>query len=304
MTVKGALDFPPPRQRGTSIHATVIASLALIVTVSTWLATNEPIGLRFTFYVLVAGFAFAPLPVLAYRLYSLQRGSYRLDRDKLILTWGLRVEQIPVSDIEWVRPLAALTAPLPLPVLRLPGSLLGHRRAPDLGPVEFIAAESNSLLLVATRNHIFAISPADPAGFVQNLQNAMEMGSLSPAEAESVYPSFIVTEAWQSPLTRYLWLAGLFLNIGLLVWVSLMAPDLGPIPLGFLPSGAPGEPVPGMGLILLPILSIFLLALGWVLGLAVYRRPDQRPLAQIVWASGVFSTVLFLLAVLFIISSS
>jgi hypothetical protein len=296
------LDFPPPRQRGVSIHLTLIVALALIAAVASWLATNEPINLRFTLYILAAGAAFAPLPVLIYRLYSLQRSSYHLDRDKLSLSWGLRVEQIPVSDIEWVRPLSALSAPLPLPVLRLPGAVLGHRRAPDLGVVEFIASEAGALLLVATRKRIFAISPADPAGFVQNLQNAMEMGSLSPATAESVYPSFVVAEAWKSALTRYLWLAGLFLNIGLLAWVSLLTPSLGPIPLGFLPSGVPGERVPGAALILLPLLSILLSAVGWVAGLAFYRRTDQRPLAHLVWLSSVLATILFLIAVLNILS--
>lgn len=302
MTGAGARDFPPPRQRGSSIHATLIVSLALIAAVATWLATNEPISLRFTIYILTAGVAFAPLPVLAYRLYSLQSSAYRLDRDKLTLTWGLRVEQIPVAEIEWVRPPTALAGPLPLPVLWLPGSVLGHRRAPDLGLVEFIASEPNTLLLVATQRQVFAISPADAAGFMQNIQNVMEMGSLSPAQAESLYPSFVVGEAWRSPLARYFWLAGLFLNIGLLAWVSLLAPTLGPIPMGFLPSGAPGERVAGMTLILLPVVSLFLFALGWVLGLAFYRRPGQRSLAHILWASGVVSSALFLVAVLFIIS--
>lgn len=304
MTGAGTLDFPPARQRGASIHTALIAALALIAAVATWLATNEPIGLRFTLYILAAGFAFAPLPVLAYRLYSLQRSAYRLDRDKLTLTWGLRVEQIPVSEIEWVRPLEALAGPLPLPVFWLPGAVLGHRRSRDLGPVEFIAAEPNALLLVATRKRVFAISPADAAGFVHSLQNAMELGSLSPAAADSVYPSFVVGDAWQSPLARFLWLAGLFLNIGLLAWVSLLTPTLGPIPLGFLPSGAPRDPVPGVMLILLPILSIFLSALGWVLGLAFYRRAEQRPLSHVLWASNVITTALFLLAVLFIVSAA
>jgi hypothetical protein len=287
-----------------SIHATLIAALALITAVATWLATNEPIGLRFALYILAAGLAFAPLLVLIYRLYSLQRGSYRLDRDKLVVTWGLRVEQIPVSDIEWVRPLAVLTSPLPLPVLRLPGSILGQRRSRELGIIEFIASEVNVLLLVATRSRIFAISPSDPAGFVQNIQNALEMGSLSPAAAESVLPSFIVGEAWKNPFVRFLWLSGLFLNIGLLTWVSTLAPTLGPIPLGFLSSGVPGERVPGVGLILLPVLSIFLSALGWVLGAAFYRRINQHTLAHILWVSGVLSTILFLGAVLFIVSAT
>jgi hypothetical protein len=296
-------EFLPPRRRGAAIHIALIAALTGIAAAGTWLASNEPIGLRFTLYILVAAAAFFPIPILAYRLWALMRASYRLDRDSLSLTWGLRVERIPVAEVEWVRPPSALPLPLPLPSLRLPGSILGSRRAPDLGPVEFLASESDSLLLVAVRQRIFAISPADPQAFIQTIQRAIELGSLAPAASQSVYPAFIVGEAWQSRLARYLWLAGLFVNIGLLAWVSLMVPSLGQVPLGFLASGAPGDPVPAVGLILLPVISIFLFALGWLAGLVFYRQPNQRPLAHIVWASGVLASVLFLVAVLFIVTT-
>jgi len=295
--------FLPSRRRGVSVHIALVAVLTIIAALGVWLATNEPIGLRFTLYILLATLAFFPLPVLIYRLWALARASYRLDRDSLTLTWGLRVERIPISEVEWVRPPAALTAPLPLPAFHLPGSLLGSRRAPDLGPVEFLASEAASLLLVATPRRVFAISPADPQAFLQNIQRAIEMGSLSPAQPQSVYPTFIVGEAWRSRLARYLWLAGLFVNIGLLAWVSLMVPSLGRVSLGFLPSGAAGPGVPAVGLILLPAISIFMFALGWLAGLFFYRRPDQRPLAYVVWASSLLASVLFLMAVLFIVTS-
>ncbi len=296
------MDFPPPRQRGVVVHLTLILLVSLAAALAAWLATNEPIGPDFALYILAAGIAFAPLPVMVYRLYSLQRSAYRLDRDQLVIQWGLRIEKIPISDIEWVRPSSALTSPLPPPILRLPGSILGHRLVGDLGRVEFIASEMSTLLLVATRKQVLAISPADPAGFVQNLQNAMEMGSLSPAVSESVYPSFVVGEAWKNPWARFSWLAGLFLNIGLLAWVSLMSRDLPPVPLGFLPSGAPGEPVPGVGLILLPVLSFFLGAVGWIFGLVIYRRESYRTLSLITWVGSVVTAILFLIAVLILIS--
>ncbi len=297
-------DYFPPRQQGTAIHATLVVALTLIAVTAAWLATNTPIGPRFTLYLLVAGLAFAPLPVLGYRLYVLQRGVYRIDRDKLTILWGLRSEQIPISDIEWVRPPSLLESALPLPFFHLPGSLLGYRRVPNLGLVEFIAAEVDTLLLVATRRRIFAISPADPAAFVQDLQHVMEMGSLSPVLPQSVYPSFIIAEAWESALTRYLWMATLFLNIGLLAWVSLLVPSLESVPLGFLPSGEAGAAVPAAGLMLLPIISLFLTALAWLLGLVFYRRVEQRPLSQMLWAGSLVSTILFLIAVLFLISAS
>jgi hypothetical protein len=138
---------------------------------------------------------------------------------------------------------------------------------------------------------------------MQTIQHSIEMGSLSPVTSQSVYLSFAVIQAWESMLARYLWFAGLFLNVGLLSWVSLMIPSLGHVPLGFLPSGVPGDAVPGAGLILLPVVSIFFYLVGWAAGLAFYPHPDRRPLAHVIWASGVFTALLFLVAVMFIVTS-
>ncbi|MDO9128726.1 MAG: hypothetical protein Q7U34_02560, partial [Anaerolineales bacterium] len=104
-------------------------------------------------------------------------------------------------------------------------------------------------------------------------------------------------------LARYLWLAGLSLNIGLSIWVSLLIPALGRVPLGFQPSGAPREPVAGAQLLLLPILSVSFFAVGWIAGLYFYRREDQRTLAFILWAASALTALLFLLAVLFVVTT-
>ncbi|MGA2489879.1 MAG: PH domain-containing protein, partial [Anaerolineales bacterium] len=263
--------------------------------------SQRPIDRLFIIFVLLAVLAFIPIPILAYQLYALMHANYSLDRDQLTLKWGLRVEQIPVSDIEWVRPLTALPGHIPMPFLHLPGSVLGTRHHPDLGPVEFLASDVKSLLLVATSRKIFAVSPENSLDFLQEIQHAIELGSLTPATPRSVYPSSVVAQAWDSLLARYLWLAGLFANIGLLVWVSLMTPSLGHISLGFLPSGTARPASPGYELILLPIVSIFFYLIGWVTGLMMYRNEDQRPMAYILWTSGLVSTLLFLVAVLLIV---
>jgi hypothetical protein len=294
-------DFPPPRRRGRTLHLVLILLLTIIAVVLGILLSRQPIGLVFTVFILLAVLAFFPIPILAYRLYSLIRANYSINRDQLTLKWGLRVEQIPVSDIEWVRPLTALSGPIPMPFFRLPGSVLGSRRHPDLGSLEFLASDEKALLLVATSRKIFVISPEAPVNFLQYLQHAIEMGSLTPVVPRSVYPSFVVAQAWDSLAARYLWLAGFFANIGLLAWVSLMAPSLGHISLGFLPSGAARPPSTGISLILLPIVSIFSYLVGWVTGLMIYRREGHRPMAYILWTSGVVSSLLFLVAVLFIV---
>jgi hypothetical protein len=296
-------DFPPPR-RGLSLQITVIILLAALSTLFGLLASREEIGLRFLVYILAAAVAFSPLPFLIYWLYSLNRANYSLDRDKITLTWGLRTEQIPVAEVEWVRPLSAMVIQLPLPFFRFPGAVMGVRNHPDLGTVEFLASDPRNLLLIATSRRVFAISPQDPNGFIQTIQHSIEMGSLIPAVPKSIFLSFTVIQAWESMLARFLWFAGLFLNIGLLGWVTLMIPSLGKIPLGFLPSGIPGEKVLGAGLILLPVVSLFFYLVSWVAGLVFYRRSTRRPLAYIIWANGVVSTVLFLIAVMFIINAS
>lgn len=295
--------YPPPRQPGIAIHASLILTLAVIATLGTWRAFESEVGLNLTLSVLLAVAAFIPLPILAYRLYALMRANYTLDRDTLSLYWGLRVEHIPVSDVEWVRPIADLASPLPLPWLRLPGSLLGVRRHPDFGAVEFLAANKKKILLVATARRVFAISPNNPAAFVQDFQRAIEMGSLEAAPAQSLYPTFVIARAWESSLARYFWLAGLFLNIGLSIWVSLLIPALPRVSLGFQPSGAPLEPVAGVRLILLPILSVFFFIISWLSGLYFYRREGQRALAFILWAASALTALLFLLAVLFAVTT-
>ena len=297
------VNFPPSRQRGVAVHTILLVLSFLATGALAFLASRTPVDFRFMIIILSAALFFSLSLVLLYRLYALQNANYSLEIDHLTLLWGLRVEQIPVSDIEWVRPMTTLAAPLRLPLFRLPGSILGNRRHRDLGPVEFLASDEKSLLLVATRRRVFVISPEDVEGFLQNIQRAIEMGSLSPSLSQSVYPSSVVGLAWESSLVRYLWLAGLLLNIGLLAWISLISPDLGKISLGFLPSGAPDQAVPGSALILLPIVSLFVYIAGWLAGLSFYRREDQRSLANIVWTSGVFSTLLFLVAVLFIVTT-
>ena len=295
--------FLPPRQRGILAHSILLVVLFALAAGGGWRTTHAEVGPAFMVAALLTLAAALPLPFLAYRLYALLRANYRLGREKLILSWGLRIEEIPLSDIEWVRPAGDLTIPLRLPRLRLPGSILGLRRHPDLGTVEFLASDAKTLLLIATAKRVFAISPADPRRFAREFQLATELGALSRSEAFSTYPSFIVAEAWKNRLARYFWLSGLLLNIGLLIWASLLIPDLTSIPLGFDASGAPMGPFPAVQLMLLPIIGALLFIIGWIAGLYFYRWEEQRILALLVWASGTLTGILFLIAIYFAIST-
>jgi len=295
--------FPPAKQFGLIVHGIIIIALA---SASAWgfiNLTNAQVGPMFVSYLLIGLLAFAPVPFLGYRAYALFKADYYIDRDSLAILWGLRMEDIPLTDIEWVRPASDLTHPLSLPRLRLPGAVLGTRRHPDLGAVEFIASSARNLILIATSKHVFAISPRDAASLVRTFARATELGSLMPAEAKSVYPSFVVTQAWESPVARFLWMTGLLLNLGLVAWVGFLIPSLSQVPFGFNPLGVPNVTAPSVRLILLPLISTLMFVTGLLAGLYFYRWERERPLAFILWVSSTLCALLFLMAVLFLVST-
>lgn len=295
--------FPPPKRFGLFVHGLIIVVLAAIASIGLVFLSRAEVGPEFLFSVLTALLAFIPIPLLGYRAYSLWRADYHLDRDSLALSWGLRVEDVPLTDIEWIRPAADLTNPLSLPSFAIPGALLGLRRHPDLGTVEFLASDARKLLLIATAKRIFAISPDNPSALAQTFARATELGSLTPTEAKSVYPSFVVTQAWEHGLVRYLWLSGLFLNIGLFVWASLVIPSTPQVAFGLQFARGAFEPVPSTQLILLPVASLVLFIVGWLAGLYLYRWDKERVLAFIVWISSTLTALLFLIAMMFIVTT-
>jgi len=295
--------FPPAKQFGIFLHTVIILVLAAVSIWGFANLTNAQVGPMFVSYLLAGLLTFAPIPFLGYRAYALFKADYYIDRDSLAILWGLRIEDIPLTDIEWVRPASDLTHPLALPRFRLPGAVLGTRRHPDLGAVEFIASSARNLILIATSKHVFAISPRDAASLVRTFARATEMGSLTPAEPKSVYPSFVITQAWESPFARALWLTGLLLNLGLVAWVGFLIPSLSQVPFGSEPFGVPNTTAASVRLILLPLISALMFITGLFAGLYLYRWDKERPLAFIIWLSSALCALLFLIAVLVLVNT-
>ncbi len=295
--------FPPTKRLGIVLHALTIIVLGGVSAFGIFSLTRAQVGPTFVAFILMALLAFAPIPILGYRAYALLRADYYIDRDSLAVLWGLRVEDIPLTDIEWVRPASDLTRALTLPTFRLPGAVLGTRRHADLGLVEFIASDTRNLILIATPKRVFAISPRDASGLVRTFARATELGSLTRAEPKSVYPSFVVTQAWESPTARFLWMSGFFLNLGLVIWVGILIPSLSRVAIGFNAFGAPNATTSSVRLILLPLISALMFVIGLIAGLYFYRWEKQRPLAFMVWGSSTLCAILFLMAVLFLVTT-
>jgi hypothetical protein len=293
--------FEPPRWNGTAFHISVIGILAIAVGWLMLQASSAQLGPDFVLYLLGALVLAAPIPLFAYRLYSLWRSTYVLARDGVRLRWGLRLEDIPISEIMWVYRADEVEFTPALPILRWPGSLAGRRDTPGIGEVEFMAAQKEGLVFIGTEQRVYAVTPRRPQEFLNAYQAQMELGSLEPIAARSVYPTFVLSELWGAVPVRVLVLAGLLLNLALLVWVGAASSARQSVSLGFTPAGAPQDPVPAVQLFLLPVASAFFFAVNFILAMYYYRRSPDHPLAYLLWGSSVLTPVLFLAAVFFIL---
>lgn len=302
--------FTPPRSFGLIFQGGLILALAAAAGLGLWQAAFATIGPQFLLYLAPTLLAVILIPALAYRFYALRGAAYILERDGIRLRWGLRNEVIPMDAVLSVRPWSDLARPLPLPVLRWPGGVLGVRRASGQ-EVEYLASRWDSLLLISTRQRVYAVSPADPEGFIYAFQRLTELGSLTPLKARSVYPTFLLARVWEARPARLLLLSGLFLSLLLLGWVSLAVPSREQVYLGFHPTDRTRDLVPAVRLLLLPVLNTMIFLVDVLLGLFFYRR-DEPPaelhvsgpaLAYLLWSGAAITPLLFLIAVFFILQA-
>ena len=295
--------FRPDRRMGYIFHIAGILLFTLASLFGLWQASQASIGLMFMLYLLPALASVIIVPILVYRVYALQSAVYILQREGIRVRWGLRSEDIPMDDVLWVHPAAELSAPLPLPALRWPGAVLGKRHLAGGGEVEFLAGNFHDMLYIATPGGGMVISPVAPDRFLETFQRFTEMGSLTPLPARSVYPAFLLARVWSAKLARGLLLTCVLLGLALLVWVSLSIQGRSQLHLGFRPDGSPGDLVPAVRLMLLPILNSFFFLVALFLGMLFFRRDDSRPLAYILWLGSALTNLLFLMAVFYILKS-
>jgi len=133
--------FYPEQRNGLLFHAGLILLLAAASLWGLNQATRTQIGPVFLLYLLPALMALALLPLAVYRAFALLRAYYIVERDGIRLHWGLRVEDIPMSEVLWIKGAKEAGMTLPLPWLHLPGAILGLRKLSNGTPVEYLAAD-------------------------------------------------------------------------------------------------------------------------------------------------------------------
>lgn len=288
--------FTPPRRYGLIFLSLVTLILTGAGGLSIALSTSQQEQSRFTGLLLFGVILLVPVPLILYALYSLLRGQYILEREGLRLRWGLRAEDIPMSRIEWVRPMKELGFRVPLPLLRFPGAVLGNVYSHELGAIEFLASDPDSILLIATPEKIYAISPENVSAFMRAYRYVAELGSLQPISSQSIRPTVFLKYIWQDQIARRLILTGAGLFLFLLVTSGIAILTRASVPLGYSPQGASLAPVPSIQILLLPVLGLLFLGTDWIIGVYFYRQERTLPAAYLLWGSGAVTLLLFVLA--------
>jgi len=290
-------EFLPPRRSGILFQGGVILVMLLAGGYFFYRATLDQTGLDFLLHMLIALVILAPSPLLLYRLYALLNATYTLRREGLMLRWGLRREDIPLSQIEWMRPAAELGFRLPLPWLKWPGAILGTRQVGELGTVEFLSANLARMILVATDKRVYAISPAESNQFLSQFSQMSELGSLVPLEAQSVYPAVLLGRVMEDRLARILILAGFGAGLLHLAAVVIAIPGLD---LVLWPGSS--DLAPAERMLLLPVLNGMVWLFNLVLGIFLYRRGgDLKMAAHLLWGNAILIGILMLIVSLLLI---
>jgi len=293
--------FYPPRKAGVIFHVISILVIVLCGVIGISRITSTQLGPVFFIYLILIISAILLVPLLIYRLSYLQNAVYILERDSLRLQWGLRVEVIPSSTILWVQKADDLTEPIHYPWLRWPGSVLGTRRLSGDTPVEFLASSSRDLVLVATYECVYAISPREPEVFVNTYQGLTELGSLGSPEHKSEHPTSLLTNAWTTPSSRIMILTSILFNLVLIIWIGLVTPTSENLSLLFSQNSIPRGNLPRIRLTVFPMLNTLFLIINIISGLFLFRRENQRPLAYLLWGTSILVTILFLAATFLIL---
>jgi hypothetical protein len=275
--------------------------LGAAVGIALWNATLIQAGLYFVFLLLLSLILLFPLGISIYRAYALLQAHYSLERDGLRLRWGLRAEDIPLPMIEWVRPASDMGFRMPLPTGALPGGILGTRVIEGLGPVEYMASDFKKMLLIATPEKIFVISPANTSAFIRTFQRSNELGSLSPIPSRTALPATFFRRVLSDQPARIMMIAGLVLTVILFVTVSLLIPIRAEVVLGFDSQGQPLGTTASDWLLLLPVLATFAYIVDLIGGLYFFRNPPGQPIAYLLWTAGIITPLLLLVAVVFLI---
>lgn len=282
--------FFPPKTTGLTFGLVTLLGLGgLSALLIVFVRTTAPSLLTFIAFVLIIIIIAALIAVL-YGVLGLVRARYILSRNALVVDWGWRREVIPMEVLGEAQMGAAIDPTLNLRPrgLNWPGLATGLARWRESDEVEVLAttAALSGLVLIEYPAGGLALSPPDPAMFVQALSDLRARGVEDAIEPESRHAGLGDWPLWRDrPVTALLALCGL--SVVLLVgYITLIYPQLPEqLALHFDARGQPNRFGPPAGLFLLPTIAGLVWLVNTVGGLWLYRRAAERTGAYLLFGA-------------------
>ena len=155
--------------------------------------------------------------------------NYHLNRNGIVIQWGLARYLIPFDKIETITPGKNLTTPLTFKGLKLFELHLGWGDSPELGTLKFHTTTTLSeSLLVVTTDQAYVISPYPPHQFLKAWQARYPLGPTQqwPLGLQRSWP--FNTSLFRDRFVWWLLGAAFFVYLAFMGHLSLLSSDLPP----------------------------------------------------------------------------
>ena len=290
--------YQPPRALGLMVGAVLIAWSVGIAALLVLGTLDQPFGLLTLGTSVVIAACLGVAGVFAYWTYSLATLSYSLDRNGLVIRWGIMRQVIPLGAIERLVPGTSVGVPQVQGVSWM-GYHIGRADIARIGNVLFYSTHQTpeQVLYVMTTERNYAISVPDPAAFARQIQVRQDLGPTAEV-SHHVERSLSALQGFWSD--RMGWaLAGVAIGVCAIAWL-LLAAQYGALPETVHVFFPPAEVNPLSDtnakniLIGVPRAATIVLALDLVAGVLMYAW--DRTVARLVLGAGIAVQVGFLVA--------
>ncbi len=277
---------------GLSVGIGLMVAIIVVDVGLIWLAATRPLTIGTFIIGLAVLVSLGLLGLIGYWLYGLAYSGYSLDRNVLVIHWGLTEQTIPTGQIERVLTGDEVEGHIQFYGGMWPGYCVGYGEVPGAGPAFFYATiPPRHQVYIVTPGLTYGISPADREGFLESLHKRLQMGPTQIVEQSSRRPGFLNWAIWQDRLGLFLLATG-FLAVlaltGLLCFQFPALPWL--VPLHFDAAGSPDRLGLQGQIFIIPLIGLLTILLNGALGMLVYRR--ERMASYLLWGGAILVQVL------------
>ena len=290
--------YQPPRALGLMVGAVLIA-LALGISALLVLGTlDQPFGLLTLGTSMVTVTCLGVAAVFGYWTYALAMLSYSLDRNGLVIRWGLTQQIIPLGAIDRLVPGTAVGVPRVEGVSWM-GYHVGRAEIQRIGDVLFYSTHQTpeQVLYVMTTERNYAISVPDPAAFARQIQVRQDLGPTAEVTHHVERSLSSVQGFWGDHTGRVLAIAAI--GVCVVGWLALVF-QYGALPETVHVFFPPSEIAPLSDtnakniLIAVPRAGSIVLAINLAAGVLMYAW--DRTVARMVLGAGIVLQIAFLVA--------